>query len=188
MSSKRHYSSEPEEIVHIEYHWARFVPVILVVVGLVQFALGVSAAVRHFPRRFSFQSQFLSELGQTQIDGGLSNQTSCMIFTATIVLMGLCLIPMFLTIKDHFGEPDPPARLLGVTSAITLICIGITPFDRVAPLHLLALGSWLLSLGGLGILRVIRTVEVGGAAAWSGIVSCVLVLSIVIYVLSFGNR
>lgn len=188
MGSRRRQSKDSEAIRQVNYHWSRSLPVLIVIIGLGQFAFGISKAVEYFPTRFSFQRQFLSELGQTRISASVSNGTSCSIFTATMVFLGLSLIPLFLKINDKSGAPDPVSRTLGVASALSIIGIGVTPFDRVEGLHLLALGCWLLSLIGLASLRVIRTIEVGGAVPWTGFVSGSLILSIAGYVLSFGDR
>ena len=106
MVSKNHQSKEVEQILHVEFHWTKFIPVFLVMGGLTQFGIGISAAVHYFPSTFFFERQFLSELGQTRISANVANATSCMFFTRTMFLLGMSLIPMFLTVKDHYGDPD----------------------------------------------------------------------------------
>ena len=79
-------------------------------------------------------------------------------------------------------------RGLGVGSALAVIGIGITPFDRMEILHLLALGCWLLSLASMAFMRILRLVETDSAASLSGFISAGLILAIALYVMSFGDR
>lgn len=188
MRASKRQSEEVERLLHVEFRWTKFIPVLIVIAGLGQFGFGISAAVENFPRPFSFQTQFLSELGQTRIPGNISNEASCALFTGTIVLLGMSLIPIFLTVKDHSGDPDLLSRGLGVASAVALIGIGITPFDRLEGLHLLCLGCWLLSLAGMAMMRIVHAFETGLEAAWTGFISVGLLLSIAAYVMSFGSR
>lgn len=188
MRSKNRQTDEAENRLHVSFHWTKFVPVLLVFAGLGQFMFGISAAVSYYPSRFSFQHDFLSELGQTRVSESSSNGTSCVIFTGTVVLLGLSLIPMFLTVKDHAGDADNFSRGLGTASAVALIGIGITPFDRVEVLHLFALGCWLLSLSGVALMRIFRACEVGANATWSGFISFGLLMAIACYVMTFTNR
>ena len=188
MRSSKRQSEVAERLLHVEFHWTKFIPVLIVIAGLGQFGIGISVAVENFPRPFSFQTQFLSELGQTRIPGNISNETSCALFTGTIVLLGMSLIPMFLTVNDHTGDAALLSRGLGVASAVALIGIGVTPFDRVEGLHLLCLGCWLLSLAGMALMRIVDAFETGLAAAWSGFISAGLLLAIAAYAMSFGSR
>jgi hypothetical membrane protein len=188
MRSKSGQTDEVENTLHVNFHWTKFIPVLLVIAGLGQFVFGISAAVSHYPSRFSFQRDFLSELGQTRLSNYSSNGTSCAIFNGTVVLLGMSLIPMFLTVKDHSGDADHLSRGLGVASSVALVGIGITPFDRVEELHLFALGCWLLSLAGMAVMRILRACEAGATAAWSGFISFGLILAIGCYVMTMTNR
>ena len=67
MRSKNRQTDEAENRLHVSFHWTKFVPVLLVFAGLGQFMFGISAAVSYYPSRFSFQHDFLSELGQTRV-------------------------------------------------------------------------------------------------------------------------
>ncbi len=188
MGSKNRQSNEVEQILQVEFHWTKFIPVFLVIAGLTQFVIGISAAVHYFPRTFSFERQFLSELGQTRLPGQVTNTTSCMFFTGTMILLGMSLVPMFLTVKDHSGDADVWSRGLGVGSTLAVIGIGITPFDRMEFLHLTALGCWLLSLAGMAFMRIFRLLQTDSAGSLSGCISVGLILAITFYVTSFRDR
>ena len=105
--------------------------------------------VEHNTVGYSFSENFLSDLGRSVAWSGESNATAEGLFTTAMVVLGLSIIPFFLFLPLH--APDKSqilwiAAVFGVGSALSLIRIGLTPYDLYFEAHHTALFFWIVCL------------------------------------------
>lgn len=125
---------------------------------------------------YRFFDNALSDLGLTRAWSMGPNAVSALVFNSAMVLLGLTVLPFFLRLADtvpHAPRRGRAAAWLGAVSALGLIGVGLTPFDRLADGHNLALALWLLSLATLLLLQtsaIWRRADYPSHAAWPALV------------------
>ena len=120
--------------------------VVLVILGLLQFLEGIYEAIRVFPEPFSIFNRFLSELGCDS----LATADSRRLFERSTVLLGLSMFPFFYGIARAHAEELPGQTMAfcscGIISAIGLMGIGVTPYNRFFTLHICSILIWLVPM------------------------------------------
>ena len=114
----------------------------LATIGVVHFLGCTAVAMAHFPDGYSFDGNFLSDLGR-------SSMRYSDWYNFTLILLGLSLYPLFLTLILVDPRDSLSLKLaagFGMLSATGLIGLGMTPIDRFIVLHYLALGVWLFPM------------------------------------------
>ncbi len=119
---------------------------VLALLGLVQFFYCVVAAMHRFPGGYVLHEHFLSDLGVTQTADGQDNSASAALFNRSIIGLGVSLLPFFCLMPSVLSRNAALVRASGVLSALGLIGIGATPYDRFLVEHFSALAVWLASL------------------------------------------
>ena len=76
---------------------------ILAVIGAIQFILFTFIAIIFYPGGYSMMDNFLSHLGQTEVNGE-SNSISYFFWTIATIIAGLALIPFWLVIQTLFTK------------------------------------------------------------------------------------
>ncbi len=116
---------------------------LLALLGILQFALSVYHAINIYPDGYSITNNFLSDLGRTATLKGADNAVCASIFDRSVVALGISLIPFFSVMPTVLQKGRSVLCVLGVLSAIGLIGIGLTPYDRYFVAHHVALGLWI---------------------------------------------
>jgi hypothetical protein len=167
--------------------WWTLTAILFAFLGLAQFVQGISRAVEAYPAKYDWSGQFLSELGMTRTWSGESNMAGSLLFTRSMVGLGLLLIPFFSSLRRV--ESDSPYRDLasawcGCVSACGLIGLGLTPLDKMMTLHNGFLAVWLFPLVVAMLVRLPQ--------AWRSIpslaLSLLLTMTIAVFALSMGMR
>jgi hypothetical protein len=92
---------------------------------------------------YSFLENFFSDLGIVRTYSGEPNTSSSLLFTISLLLVGLVLIVFFLLFFAYFEEPSLGKNLsragtvAGVVSGISCIGIALTPWDRFLEAHMI---------------------------------------------------
>ena len=120
--------------------------VMLVALGILQFLEGIYSAISVFPEPFSIFNRFLSELGcdsKATVD-------SRSLFERSTVLLGLSMFPFFYGIARAHAEELPGQTMAfcasGIVSAVGLMGIGVTPYNRFLTFHIFAILLWLVPM------------------------------------------
>ena len=157
----------------------------LAVIGVIQY-LGASAiAMMHFPEGYSIAGNFLSDLGRSTHD--YSD-----LYNFSLILLGIGLIPLFLTLtvvdpRDTFAMKL--ASGFGILSAMGLVGLGLTPFDKFFILHHIALGFWLFPMFYMAILffyGASRSTYVGIGYLTASLLMVVIMLAVLLRADSTG--
>lgn len=107
---------------------------IIAVIGALQFIIMSSLAMIFYPGGYSFFNDYLSHLGQTEVDGE-PNTISFWLWIFATNVAGLTLIPIWFVIKTLFTKKRTETILsmfgtvLGVISGPFLMAIGVFPAD-----------------------------------------------------------
>jgi hypothetical membrane protein len=116
--------------------------VALAIIGVLHFLGSTAVAMAHFPEGYSFEVNFLSDLGR-------SSMKYSDWYNFTLILLGVSLYPLFLTLILVDPRDSLSMKLaagFGMLSATGLIGLGMTPIDKFFVLHYLALGVWLFPM------------------------------------------
>ncbi|MEL7499195.1 MAG: DUF998 domain-containing protein [Planctomycetota bacterium] len=126
---------------------AKFKTLLFIVIGIaifaiIQFVICTIIAMYRFPDGYSFNDNFLSELGMM---GHAGHQ----VFNGSIIAMGIMLLPMFgllwlIDPRDSFSIRATSA--FGILSAFGAIGVGTWTYDRFLVLHGLSMALWLLPM------------------------------------------
>jgi hypothetical membrane protein len=95
---------------------------------------------------YSFYDNFFSDLGRLVSWSGAGNGTAMLLFSGSLVLLALSLVPFFWFLPLH--APDRAGLLrvaaaVGLVSTMAMIGVGLTPYDRMNGPHNTALALWL---------------------------------------------
>lgn len=120
--------------------------VFLVCLGILQFLEGIHSAISAFPEPFSIFNRFLSELGRDS-----KTTVECRrLFERSTVLLGLSMLPFFYGIaRAHVGELPGQTMAFcscGIASAVGLMGIGVTPYNRFLTFHVFSILMWLIPM------------------------------------------
>lgn len=127
---------------------------ILTTLAMIFYAGGT--AVNKNAQGYSFWSNFLSDTGMFKAWSGRDNAISYILFTITLPILGVVVIPFYLAFQHIFNESSREKKLskigslFGVIFGIFLIPIALTPLD-IYPLehyffNLIAFGALLVSV------------------------------------------
>jgi hypothetical membrane protein len=128
--------------------------------GVVQFVGGVVMAIRCYPtsgtdRGYSAFDNFISDLGRARTKTGTDNSASAAIFNRSVIILGAVLLPFFAIVPTTITKLRRTVWRSGTLSALGLIGIGLTPYDKYVVAHNIALGLW---IGPMFILLVTHLV------------------------------
>ncbi len=163
-------------------HINRIVVIVTAVacLGVVQFVCLVVAAIRAYPggAGHAFFGNFLSDLGR-------SNTPGSMLFNGAIIVLGLSLFPFFAALLATGMDSTTSTKVTavaGMISALGLIGIGLTPYDRYFVAHHVALALW------IGPMFVVVFAYTAAVAKEQETSSCLLAISaaMVIAILSYA--
>ena len=113
------------------------------VFGVVQFFLLTSLAALVYPGGFDYFGYYFSDLGAEVAKNGEPNPISSTLFTVTVIVVSLTLIPFWLIIRSPFTESRLQKILsmlgsaLGLTAFPFLIGVAISPIDTQLETHIL---------------------------------------------------
>lgn len=117
--------------------------VVLVFLGIAQFIAGIAQAIDAYPEPFSVFNRFLSELGRDSKATAVSRR----LFERSTVLLGLSMFPFFYGIARAHTEELPGQTMAfcscGIASAMGLMGIGTSPYNRFLTLHIFFVLLWL---------------------------------------------
>jgi hypothetical membrane protein len=116
--------------------------------GIVQFLGAVTIAVHRYPvgpsgKGYSVFDNFLSDLGCSRTQSGEDNSASAPVFNGSAMILGATLLPFFSFLPTTIGTLRKLVWISGNLSALGLIGIGLTPYDRHFTAHNVALGLWI---------------------------------------------
>ncbi len=118
----------------------------IVVCAMIHLAYAIVWSMNHYPNGYSVERHFLSDLGRLYTADGIDNSECSQKFSLAMILAGLSLILFFCVLAVTMPDGKISIGLSGIISAIGLIGIGITPYDRFFNLHHVALFTWLISM------------------------------------------
>jgi len=113
------------------------------VFGVIQFFLLTSLAALVYPGGFDYFGYYFSDLGAVVARNGEPNSTSSILFTVTVTLVALTLIPFWLIIRSLFTKSRLEKILsklgsaLGLTALPFLIGVAVSPIDTQLETHIL---------------------------------------------------
>lgn len=114
----------------------------IAMLGLVQFLACTAYSIATFPEGYSFSNNYLSDLGRKSVENSA-------IFNGSMMLLGICLIPLFGMITAMDTRQSISAKLttaFGIVSALGIVGMGMTPIDRQYISHHIALAIWLFPM------------------------------------------
>lgn len=164
--------------------------------GLLQFALcfywamsvyGGGSQIASRMRGYSLSHNFLSDLGRTVAWSGSPNP-SCLIFNISIVLLGASLLTFFVRVPDESSASPVSVRFFGVMSAIGVIGIGLTPYDRFLVAHNVALVMWLGPMVLLLVSFVVTSSIEDRAVSFARPVALTVILSVFGYAVASSHQ
>ena len=177
--------------MHRRFELTHFLIGVLAWVGIGQFAGCVFVAVRMYPGQaassrveYQLSQNFLSDLGCTQTATGRNNTEVAGIFNRSVVALGLAMIPFLLLLPADWEQGRTIMQIAGVSSAVGLIGIGLTPYDRYFIAHHVALGLWLLPLFLIVVAYFVAYLHRGEASPWLGAGTIVLLAAMAGYALA----
>ncbi|MFN3189532.1 MAG: hypothetical protein ACE361_03330 [Aureliella sp.] len=132
---------------------------LVAIVGVGEFLIAMPYAIQAYPggtrsdrttTGYSWDGNWLSDLGSTKAWNGEDNQFGARIFNWSIMSLGSCMMVFFMgSLRASEESPGVLAwvtALFGVFSGFGLVLLGCTPFDQYEKLHLVALGIWIASM------------------------------------------
>ncbi len=114
----------------------------LAIIGVLQFLLCTTIAIRDYPGGFSFAKHYLSDLGRQNTDRHA-------VFNGSLIFLGLSLVPSFVMIwLINFNRlwSMRATTIFGLISASGLIGMGLASVDREFVVHYVSLGIWLFPM------------------------------------------
>ena len=132
--------------------------VLIAVIGIAQFACCVPSAMRAYPggtlhrewtKGYSWNDNWLSDLGRTVAWNGADNHRSAHLFNRSIILMGGSLAVFFLAslrATEAGSLANSASSVSGFISSFGLVGIGFTPFDQHHGAHLFSLFVWIVPM------------------------------------------
>ena len=113
------------------------------VFGVIQFFLLTFLAALVYPGGFDYFGYYFSDLGAVVAKNGEPNSTSSTLFTVTVIVVALTLIPFWLIIRSLFTKSRLEKILsilgsaLGLTAFPFLVGVAISPIDTQLETHIL---------------------------------------------------
>jgi hypothetical protein len=109
--------------------------------GVVQFIVVTLVAALLYPSGYDFIAYYLSDLGTTMTRTGEANTLSSWLFTLTLIVIAITLIPFWISVSSEFRESKLETVVsrfgstLGVLSSPFMIGVALTPMDTHLTLH-----------------------------------------------------
>ncbi|MBN2291889.1 MAG: hypothetical protein JXM70_05655 [Pirellulales bacterium] len=119
---------------------------LVALLGIFQFWRSICWAIANYPGGYSLTNNFLSDLGRLTTLSGMDNSQCASVFSRSVVILAVSLIPFFAVMPGVFDSGRWILRVSGILSAIGLIGIGLTPYDRYFFAHHVALGLWIIPM------------------------------------------
>lgn len=123
---------------------------LLVIIGIVQYLTLTTIAMFFYPggnivnpnaQRYSFFTNFISDLGRTKSISGKSNITALILYTIAGIFFSISLIIFVIALRDIFKDDEKTKRIsnfimiLGIISAIFMVLGYLTPWDIYGSTH-----------------------------------------------------
>ena len=111
--------------------------------GVLQFLLLTSIAAFFYPEGFDYFGYFFSDLGASTARNGDPNPISSSLFFVTLVIVGVTLVPFWLTARSLFADSKVERVLsalgstLGILSSPFTIGVALFPIDTQLETHIL---------------------------------------------------
>ena len=151
--------------------------------GMFQFLVGVHWAMQVYPGGYSFGSNFLSDLGRTVSEFGVPNP-SCVLFNLSVVILGTALLGFFVFVPSMTDEAQWWVCGPGILSAIGVVGIGLTPYDKFFGPHMVALVMWLGPMVVLLLAHVVTTTVTGRGATLTRLIALATIFAVIGYALA----
>lgn len=109
--------------------------------GVVQFIVMTLLAAILYPGGYDFIAYYLSDLGTTMTRYGEANTLSSWLFTFTLIVIAVTLIPFWISVSSVFRESKLETVVsrfgstLGVLSSPFMIGVALTPMDTHLTQH-----------------------------------------------------
>ncbi len=162
---------------------------VVVVFGVIQFFLLTFLAALVYPGGFDYLGYYFSDLGAVVAKNGEPNPISSTLFTITVMVVALTLVPFWLIIRSMFRKSklekilSIAGSVLGLMAFPFLIGVAISPMDTQLETHILMTLIFFSLFVLATLLYSIVTILNKDYPRWSGIVGLVLfAVSIVILV------
>jgi hypothetical membrane protein len=157
--------------------------------GIMQFACVVMVAIHRYPASgirhgYSISKNFLSDLGCSRTPMGEDNSASATVFNPSAVILGVSLLPFFWVLSTTIYQLRRTVWFSGTLSALGLIGIGLTPYDKHFAAHMVALGFWIGPLFILLIAHFIASVLQGSNSLVRTLLTFLLLAAILAYALA----
>ena len=149
--------------------------------GMLQFVICVKGAMQVYDGGYSLSHHFLSDLGRTVSLSGMPNP-SCVLFNLSVVILGTALLGFFVLVPPAVDEGRWFVRVPGILSAMGIIGIGLTPYDKLLVPHIVALVLWL----GPMVLLLIAHVVSSAISGRESNVTRVLAFATIVAVLGYA--
>ncbi len=115
-----------------------FSSIAIACLGVLQFSVCVWLAMAYHPDGFSLSTHLLTDLGKDAYDWGF-------VFNGSVMILGLCLIPIFVLlpfVETRNSYSKYVVSVSGVCSGLGLVLLGLTPNDIYFFEHYAALFLW----------------------------------------------
>lgn len=122
----------------------RKLAIVVTIFGVFQFFLLTSLAAFFYPGGYDYFGYYFSDLGAVVARNGELNSISKTLFSLTLIVIALILIPFWLIIRSLFIESrreiilSKIGSILGVISSPFIIGIALFPIDTQLESHILA--------------------------------------------------
>ncbi len=111
-------------------------------VGVFQFIMVVPVCISRFPKNEEFSTFFLSELGRSTFATGW-------LFNGSLIFLGLSIIPAFASLLVIDSRQSISMRIaicFGISSAVGVVFLGLSPVDRHFIGHMFAMALWVFPM------------------------------------------
>ena len=116
---------------------------LVIIFGVVQFFLLTFLAALAYPGGFDYFGYFFSDLGAVVAKNGDANLISSTLFTVSVIVVALTLIPFWLILRSPFEKSrlekilSTLGSIFGLTAFPFLIGVAISPIDTQLETHIL---------------------------------------------------
>jgi hypothetical protein len=116
---------------------------LVIVMGIVQFIVLTYVAAVYYPGGYDYFGYYFSDLGAVTARNGDTNDLSSSLFSISLTLVALSLIPFWISVRALSGETKP-AKLLskvgsvsGLVSTPFIFGVALYPMDTQLNAHIL---------------------------------------------------
>ncbi|MEM8733290.1 MAG: DUF998 domain-containing protein [Planctomycetota bacterium] len=173
----------------------------IAVLGVGQFLIAIPYSIAAYPggtrsdrttTGYSWDQNWLSDLGCTEAWNGDDNQVAARYFNWSMIAFGSCMIVFFAgSLRASEESPGVAAWVTSISgglSGVGLVLLGCTPFDRYEAMHLFALGVWIVAMMIASCSFSVQVFIRGGSTSLVfPIATLVLIVGVISYGLSSGT-